>query len=72
LLALATGQQSAALAAALRNFRVQREMPDVRVLARATVAAGDATARRDLEAWLRATGFRDVVTENILRAAARG
>jgi Flp pilus assembly protein TadD len=72
LLALATGQQSAALAAALRNFRVQREMPDVRVLARATVAAGDAAARRDLEAWLRATGFRDVVTENILRAAARG
>ncbi|HET9862802.1 MAG TPA: tetratricopeptide repeat protein [Steroidobacteraceae bacterium] len=72
LLALATGDPAGALAAAQRNFHVQRELADVRVLARAAVAAGDAAARRDLESWLRATGYRDVVTEDILRAPTRG
>ena len=72
LLALAMGQPAVAVAAARRNFRAQRELADVRVLARASVAARDARARREIEAWLGATGFRDAVTENILRAAARG
>jgi thioredoxin-like negative regulator of GroEL len=72
LLALASGEPAEALAAARRNFLAQRELADVRVLARAAVAVGDAAARRDLEGWLKATGYRDVVTESILRAAARG
>ena len=43
----------------------------MRVLARAAVAAHDAPARHRLEEWLRQTGFRDAVTENILAGAAR-
>jgi len=72
LLALDTGDAAAALAAALANFAVQRELPDVRVLARAAVAAHDLPAQRQLREWLRSTGFRDVVAENILSGAARG
>ena len=72
LLALATGDAGRALSAAVANFKVQRELPDVRVLARAAVAARAVSARRELEAWLRQTGFRDAVTENVLAAAAAG
>jgi predicted Zn-dependent protease len=72
LLALATGEAGRAVAAARANFRTQRELPDVRVLARAALAAHDASARQELETWLRDTGFRDAVTENLLADAARG
>jgi len=72
LLALETGEAQRALGAALANFKVQRELADVRVLARAAVAARDLAARRELEAWLRQTGFRDARTENLLAAAAAG
>ena len=36
------------------------------------VAAGDAQARQQLQDWLRSTGYRDAVTENILGGASRG
>jgi thioredoxin-like negative regulator of GroEL len=71
LLALVNGDPSRALEAARRNFEVQRELPDVRVLARAASAMRDAEALQSLREWLRNTGYRDSVTEIILGAAAR-
>ena len=66
LLALADGDAARALAAAEKNFVSQKELSDVRVLARAATAAGDAAARARLADWLRTTGFADAVTQNIL------
>ncbi len=72
LLALDGGDASQALRAARANFQQQKELADVRLLARAAVAASDADARRQLADWLRSTGYRDAVTEEILAGAARG
>ena len=72
LLALDGGDATQALLAARANFQQQKELADVRLLARAAVAAGDAEARQQLGDWLRNTGFRDVVTEEILAGAGRG
>jgi Flp pilus assembly protein TadD len=72
LLALADGDAAAALSAAEKNFATQKELADVRVLARAAVAAGNAGARARLGEWLRATGFGDAVTAGILGAPRRG
>jgi tetratricopeptide (TPR) repeat protein len=71
ILALAEGESSRALEAARRNFELQRELPDVRVLARAASAARDDDALEALREWLRSTGYRDFVTEGILDDAAR-
>jgi len=72
LFALEAGEGERAVAAARANFRMQRELSDVRVLARAALAAHDAAARHELETWLRDTGFRDAVTEKLLANAAPG
>jgi hypothetical protein len=72
MLALDAGQIDQALASARANFETQRELPDVRVLARAAVRAHDTAARQTLRAWLDTTGFADVVTENILAGTGRG
>jgi thioredoxin-like negative regulator of GroEL len=72
LLALAAGRNAEALAAARANFEVQRELPDVRVLAGAAIAARDADAQRALRAWLDSTGFEDAVSERILAGSAGG
>jgi thioredoxin-like negative regulator of GroEL len=72
LLALQGGESARALAAAQANFSVQKELADVRVLARAAIAARDLPAQRQLREWLRTTGFADVVAENILAGAAPG
>ena len=72
MLALDGGDAAAALAAAQANFRAQKELADVRLLARAVVAAHDARARQQLQEWLRSTGYRDAVTENILGSASPG
>ena len=66
LLALANENPARALAAATRNFEQQRELPDVRVLARAACAARDKSALQALQRWMRETGYRDSVTEGIL------
>jgi len=70
LLALADADTARALAAAVRNFEQQRELPDVRVLARAAHAARDASALEALQRWMRETGYRDSVTEGILADGA--
>lgn len=72
MLALGEGDAVRALAAAEKNFATQKELPDVRVLARAAVAAGDAAALARLSQWLRVTGFEDAVTTEILAASRRG
>ncbi len=72
LLALGQDDAARALAAARANFQNQRELSDVRVLARAAIAAGDRDAQNDLRRWLLTTGFRDVVTERILGVATGG
>jgi hypothetical protein len=69
LLALGAGRPASALEYATANFAVQRELPDVRVLAHAAVAARDTGAQRELRRWLDSTGFRDVVTARILANA---
>lgn len=66
MLALQDGDAARALAAAEKNFVSQKELPDVRVLARAANAAGDAAALTRLADWVRSTGFVDGVTEEIL------
>lgn len=72
MLALLDGDAVRALAAAEKNFLSQKELPDVRLLARAAAAAGDPAARERLTQWLRTTGFADTVTEEILRARRGG
>jgi tetratricopeptide (TPR) repeat protein len=72
LLALATGDDAAALTAASRNFDLQRELCDVRLLARAAVRRKDPVATGRLRDWLLTTGFEDVVTQGILASGARG
>jgi hypothetical protein len=72
MLALDAGDAPRALTAALENFTLQKELADVRVLARAAVAARNVQAQQQLRNWLRGTGFRDAVTENILASPARG
>jgi hypothetical protein len=71
MLALDAGQVGIALNAARANFQTQRELPDVRILARAAVAARDAAALQSLRAWLDDTGFVDSVTDAILAGAVR-
>jgi tetratricopeptide (TPR) repeat protein len=72
MLELADHRPAAALIAARLNFETQRELADVRVLARAAMAARDAGARQMLEDWLRETGYEDAVTAAILAAGRRG
>ncbi len=55
-----------ALALAQANFELQKELIDVRLLARAARGARSGSAQRELRAWLRATGHRDVVVERSL------
>ena len=71
MLALANANAGARARGRRRNFERRRELPDVRVLARAALAARDATALEACAQWLRETGYRDSVTENILGDAAR-
>jgi len=70
ILALLDGSPADALAAARRNFELQKELPDVRVLARAAQAARDAGTLQSMRRWLRETGYRDAVTESILGPAS--
>jgi len=71
MLALTNDDPALALEAARQNFEIQKELPDVRVLARAATAARDDAAVRQLRLWLQTSGYRDAVTESILGAVAR-
>jgi thioredoxin-like negative regulator of GroEL len=69
MLDLAAGNPAVALDSARRNFELQKELPDVRVLARAARAARDDATLKSLQRWLSETGYRDSVTESILGVA---
>lgn len=71
MLALVDADAAGALAAARRNFEGQKELADVRVLARAARAARDPAALAELRRWLSDTGYRDSVTEGILDEHSR-
>jgi hypothetical protein len=66
LLALVNDDPARALAAARTNFAKQKELPDVRVLARAALAARDRRALSEMRQWLLETGYRDSVTAGIV------
>jgi hypothetical protein len=72
LLEIARGAPEQALVAAQRNFQQQRELADVRLLARACVLAGDQRAQAELREWLEQNRYQDAVTENILGLRRRG
>jgi predicted Zn-dependent protease len=63
------GDARRALVLATRNFAIQKDTPDLRLLADAAVAAGDRAALRALRQWLQATGFEDRAVEARLREA---
>ncbi|HMA00255.1 MAG TPA: hypothetical protein VKP66_20110 [Steroidobacteraceae bacterium] len=63
----AHGRQ-AALALARDNFNVQRETEDIRLFARAVVAARDPAAMATLTEWLQRSHYQDVVVDQLLRA----
>jgi hypothetical protein len=50
---------AAALALAQRNWAIQREASDIRLLLRAAVAAGQAQSAQPVLDWLAATGYQD-------------
>lgn len=54
------------------NFAQQREPIDLRLFARASVAARDRASLTELETWLRATGYQDAVLTAILSARPLG
>lgn len=66
MLALVDGDPARAVVAARANFQIQKELPDVRVLARAARAARDTQALDTLRQWMLDTGYRDSVTAGIV------
>jgi hypothetical protein len=54
------GDARRALAIALRNWDVQKETPDARILLEAALAAHDATAARPVLDWMRGARVEDV------------
>lgn len=55
-----------ALALAQQNFALQKELADVRLLARAAKAARSTSAERELRRWVEALGYSDVVVRELL------
>ena len=66
------GDAAMALELARRNFAVQREPADVRVLVEAALAARDAAVVREVREWLAETGLQYAAVERMLAASAGG
>jgi tetratricopeptide (TPR) repeat protein len=64
-----SGDSQTAAKLALANFKIQRESADIRLLARAAAAAGNATALKELRQWLALSGYHDRQLEPLLHAA---
>jgi predicted Zn-dependent protease len=60
--------RQAALALARDNFNVQRETEDIRLFARAVVAARDPAALATLNEWLQHSHYEDIVIDQLLRS----
>jgi hypothetical protein len=63
------GDAARALELAHRNFAIQKDTPDLRLLIDAALAAGDRDSLRLVRAWLTETGFEDRVVDARLREA---
>lgn len=63
------GDAARALVLARRNFALQKDTPDVRLLLGAALAAGDRATLAELRQWLASTGFEDRVVAARLEAA---
>jgi len=61
----------AALALAKDNWKVQREAADLRILAAAARASGDAGARKTVADWMAATRIEDVAVVALAEGASR-
>jgi predicted Zn-dependent protease len=64
------GDARAALALARRNWRIQKELADTRILLEAAQSAGDQTSRHAVLAWVRAQGLEDVAIARLAGSAA--
>lgn len=69
--ALERGDSAQALRLAQSNWRTQREVEDLRLLARAAVAAADRRAIADVRAWIGKTGLQDDRLAAVLAEAKR-
>lgn len=69
--ALEQGDPAAALKLARQNWNDQREPADLRILALAASAAGDADALAEVRAWLTRTGLRDARVDLALKSGKR-
>ena len=65
--ALEQGDNARALMLARQNWNDQREPADLRILASAAAAAGDAATLAEVKDWLSRTGLRDVRIERALQ-----
>jgi len=63
------GDAQSALALALDNWKVQREPADLRMLAEAAAAAGDAPAQAAVNQWLAATSFEYPAVAALVRGS---
>jgi tetratricopeptide (TPR) repeat protein len=64
------GEARAALALALRNWQVQKELADTRILLEAGLAARDRAALQPVLRWIRAQGLQDVVVARLTGKAS--
>ena len=62
---------SAALALARENWKVQREPADLRILAAAARATGDASARKTVADWRASTRIEDTALVALAAEAAQ-
>lgn len=69
--ALERGEAATALRLARSNWRTQRELDDLLLLARAAAAAGDRGAIAEARAWIEKTGLQDVRLAALLSGAQR-
>jgi len=65
-------EPAAALRLATENWAVQREPADLRVLAEAAAATGDATAKATVRQWLTDTGLEYPVVAALVSPGAKG
>jgi len=63
------GEARRALAIALDDWAVQKELADARLVAAAAVAAGDLNAARPVRAWMQANAVEDVQLAKLLGGA---
>ncbi|QBE64414.1 tetratricopeptide repeat protein [Pseudoduganella lutea] len=64
------GDARAALALAQRNWRVQKELADTRILLEAGLASRDRAALQPVLRWIRAQGLQDVVVTRLVERAS--